>query len=63
MRKSGLRSDFAVNRKACVAPAEDLLETGLVFLKELVKVMEEHPVEHGALRISGTVNSCHSRGS
>ncbi|MGB7297106.1 MAG: hypothetical protein WBC70_16090 [Candidatus Aminicenantales bacterium] len=40
-----------------------LLETGLIFLKELVKVMEEHPVEHGALRMTGTVNSCHSRES
>jgi len=40
-----------------------LLETGLIFLKELVKVMEEHPVENGALRMSGTVNSCHSRES
>jgi len=39
------------------------LETGLIFLKELVKVMEEHPVEHGALWMSGTVNSCHSGGS
>jgi len=39
------------------------LETGLIFGQELVKVMEEHPVEHGAFRMSGTVNSCHSRGS
>jgi len=39
------------------------LETGLIFGQELVKVMEEHPVEHGAFRMSGTVNFCHSRGS
>jgi hypothetical protein len=32
-------------------------------LKELVKVMEEHPVEHGAFRMTGSVHSCHSRGS
>jgi len=38
-----------------------LLETGLIFLKELVKVMEKHPVEHGALRMPGAVDSCHSR--
>jgi len=25
--------------------------------------MEENPVEHGALRVTGTVNSCHSRRS
>jgi hypothetical protein len=39
------------------------LETGLIFGQELVKVMEEYTVEHGAFRMSGTVNSCHSRGS
>jgi hypothetical protein len=39
------------------------LETGLIFGQELVKVMEEHPVEHGAFRMSGTVTSCHSRDS
>ncbi|MEA2005245.1 MAG: hypothetical protein U9O50_03170 [Acidobacteriota bacterium] len=38
-----------------------LLETRLIFLKELVKVMEEHPVEHGALRMTGPINSCHNR--
>lgn len=37
------------------------LETGLIFGQELVKVMEEYPVERGAFRMSGTVNSCHSR--
>jgi len=37
------------------------LEPGLIFLKERVKVMEEHPEEHGAFRMSGTVNSCHSK--
>jgi len=40
-----------------------LLKPGLIFLKELLKVMEEHPVEHGALRMSRTVNCCHSRES
>lgn len=39
------------------------LETGLIFGQELFKVMEEHPVEHGAFRMSGTVNSCHSKES
>ena len=39
------------------------LETALVVGQELVKVMEEHPVEHGTFRMPGTVHSCHSRGS
>jgi len=39
------------------------LEAGLILGQELVKVMEEHPVEHGAFGMSGTVNSCHSRRS
>lgn len=38
-----------------------LLKPGLILGQELVKVMEEHPVEHGAFRMSGTVNSCHSK--
>jgi len=37
------------------------LETGFIFLKELVKVMEEQPVELGALRMPRAVNSCHNR--
>jgi len=33
------------------------LESGLIFGKELVKVMEEHPVEHGTFRMSGAIDS------
>jgi len=40
-----------------------LLEPGLILGQESVEIMEEHPVEHGALRVTGTVNSCHSRRS
>ena len=38
-----------------------LLEAGFIFLKKLVKLMEKHSVEHGAFRMSGTIDSCHSR--
>jgi len=37
------------------------LKTGLIFSQELVKVMEEHTVEHGAFRMSGAIDSCHSK--
>jgi len=40
-----------------------LLEAALILGEEPVEVMEEHPVEHGAFGMSGTVNSCHSRES
>jgi len=38
-----------------------LLETSLILGQELVKIMEHHPVEHGTFRMSGTIDSCHSR--
>jgi len=38
-----------------------LLEAALIFSQELVKVMEHYLVEHGAFRMTGTVNSCHSK--
>jgi len=34
---------------------------GLIFGKELVKVMEQHPVEHGAFGMSRAIDPCHSR--
>jgi len=37
-----------------------LLKPALILGQELVKVMEKHSVEHGALWMSGAVNSCHS---
>jgi len=49
-----------------------LLEAAFILGQELVKVMEEHPVEHAAFGMpvcvprtgrSGAVNSCHSRES
>jgi hypothetical protein len=53
---------IALNHPLDDGPEETvlLLETGLIFLKEPVKVMEKHPVEHGALRMTGAVHSCHS---
>jgi len=38
-----------------------LLETALVFGEELVEMMKKHPVEDGAFRMSGTVDSCHGQ--
>jgi len=38
-----------------------LLEAALILRKESVKIIEEHAVEDGALRMSGTVNSWHSK--
>ena len=40
-----------------------LLEALLILGQEPVEIMQQHPVEHGALRMTGTVYSCHSRGS
>jgi hypothetical protein len=40
-----------------------LLETALIFGQELLKVMEQYPVEHGAFRMTGTIDSGHSRKS
>jgi len=37
------------------------LESGLVFLKERVKVMEKHPAEHGTFWMSGAIDSCRNR--
>ena len=39
------------------------LETALIFGQELLKVMEQYPVEHGAFRMTGTIDSGHSRKS
>ncbi|GEM_PF-2616922 len=38
-----------------------LLEAAIILGPELVKIMEHHPVEHGTFRMSGTIDSCHSR--
>jgi len=38
------------------------LETGLIFGQELFKVMEEHPVEHGAFRMPVCVYLCRWHG-
>jgi len=37
------------------------LETGLILSQEPVEMMEEYPVEDGPLRMSGTIESRHSR--
>ncbi len=37
------------------------LVPGLIFSKELVKVMKHHPVEHGAFGMPGTIDSCRSK--
>ena len=37
------------------------LEAALILGQELVKIMEHHPVEHGTFRMSGTIDSGHSR--
>jgi hypothetical protein len=37
------------------------LETTLIFSQEPVEMMEKHPVEDGPLRMSGTIDSRHSR--
>jgi len=44
-------------------PEEAVLffKPGLIFSKEPVKGMEQHPVEHGAFRMSGAIDPCHSR--
>ena len=39
------------------------LEVHLIIRKESLEMMEQHPVEHGALRMSGAVDSCHSKES
>ncbi len=36
-----------------------LLEAVFILLKEPVKMMEEHPLEDGALGMPGPVDSCH----
>ena len=38
-----------------------LLETALILGQETIKVVKKHPVEDSPLRMSGTINSCHSR--
>jgi hypothetical protein len=38
-----------------------LLETALILGQETIKVMKEHLVEDGALRMSGTVDSLHDK--
>ena len=37
------------------------LETALILGQEALKVMEKHTVEHGAFRMSGAIDSCHSK--
>jgi hypothetical protein len=46
-------------------PEEAVLsfEAAIILAQELIEVMEEHPVEHSALRMSGAVHSCHIRSS
>jgi hypothetical protein len=39
-----------------------LLETLLILGEEAVKIVKKHPVEDSPLRMSGTIDSCHSRG-
>ena len=40
-----------------------LLKTALILRKESLEIMEQHPVKHGALRMSGAIDSCHSKES
>jgi hypothetical protein len=44
-------------------PEEPVLLLEVVFMlrKEPVKIMEEHTVENGALRMSRPVDSCHGK--
>jgi hypothetical protein len=37
------------------------LEVALIFYQKLVEVMEQHPIENGSLRMTGTVNASHNR--
>jgi len=36
-----------------------LLETILIFPKELLKIIKEHPVKHRVFRMTLTVDPCH----
>jgi hypothetical protein len=38
-----------------------LLEAVFILRKEPVKIMEEHTVENGALRMPRSVDSCHTK--
>jgi len=37
------------------------LETSLILGQEMIEVMKQHPVEHGAFGMPRAVNSCHSK--
>jgi hypothetical protein len=39
------------------------LEAALILREEAFEIMKEHPVENGAFRMTGTINSGHSRKS
>jgi hypothetical protein len=36
-----------------------LLEAALILSQEFIEIMEQHPIEDGPLRMSGTVDSRH----
>jgi len=38
-----------------------LLETILVFMKELLKVMKKHPIKNRVFRMTLAIDSCHGR--
>jgi hypothetical protein len=38
-----------------------LLETILIFLKELLEIIEEHPIKYSVLRMTLAVDPCHGR--
>jgi hypothetical protein len=40
-----------------------LVKNKIIFGQELLKIMKEHPVENGAFRMTGTIDSGHSRKS